>query len=620
MNTPMNLLNFLSRKTIIVCCSWLAIGLAHAAAVVPSQTPLANIDRALANVVLTISAEFPTADTSSYGAVGSLGNPDTTVYDSTKTYYGYFNSDMCYTYVTITPVTDTNTYFQQTPCVSGITPKGNFLNWASMGVLDQFRQTMTGGLRLVDTVGTTILQRAYFDTLPGGGSPSYPGVSEAGVNAGNINAPNRVATTTDAGNLGKTDGTAQAGVQFMYKISGMGDKMLVKSGSTMSWGTSTAPQRALQDCPTLSTTMGGAVPATPMCYHIRVKVCESGKLETNCIPYGVNYKPEGLMQAYNQNMRFSAFGYLSDYTQTQNQQGGVLRARMKSVGPTYADPVNVANPNPNKEWDSTTGVFIVNPDTVDATASTVLAGFTVTNSGVLNYLNKFGQPSNYPAGFSTLGYAYKYYDPFAEIYYDSLRYLRGLPASTQSMANAVSTKKSNFDGFPAIKYKGIGFDTDPVVNACQQNFIIAVGDKNNQGCDSRFGAAPGAPNGSCSSGSAPSDDTINYGNALWDVTSSKGLGSYPVSTYDTLASGVKWLGNLAFWAHTNDIRPDRSSQRTTGTIQDVTTFVVDVMENHNYDGTIKTQLWMAAKYGGFDKKLTDQSESVPATIPPTYPN
>ena len=42
-------------------------------------------------------------------------------------------------------------------------------------------------------------------------------------------------------------------------------------------------------------------------------------LESNCVQYGSNYKPEGLLQQYSNKIRFSAFGYL-------NQGGDVRRA------------------------------------------------------------------------------------------------------------------------------------------------------------------------------------------------------------------------------------------------------------------------------------------------------
>ncbi len=43
------------------------------------------------------------------------------------------------------------------------------------------------------------------------------------------------------------------------------------------------------------------------------------------------------------------------------------------------------------EWDSTTGVLVQNPDTADATATTAAVGQTIADSGVINYLNKFGE-------------------------------------------------------------------------------------------------------------------------------------------------------------------------------------------------------------------------------------
>jgi type IV pilus assembly protein PilY1 len=294
------------------------------------------------------------------------------------------------------------------------------------------------------------------------------------------------------------------------------------------------------------------------------------------------------MQAYNQNMRFAAFGYLADYSKTQDQQGGVLRARMKSVGPTQADPISIATVNPNKEWDATTGVYVVSPDPADVAACPV----AVSNSGVMNYLNKFGQAAD-PA----TGYAYKYFDPMAELYYDSVRYLKGLSYSTFSYTNAVAAKPKLFDGFPAIKFAGKGTADDPVISSCQQNFIIAIGDKNNQPCDTRV------PTGAvCANGSLPLGDAANYGAA----------------NTEALTSGGKWMGNIAYWAHTNDIRPDLAPNRPTGVIQDITTFIVDVMEDHNYDGTVKTQLWMAAKYGGFDKTLTDQTSAATRNDPNSF--
>lgn len=596
MNTSSSSYSTLSKLVAITLVTLCLFEIANAAAPVPSNTPLQNIDRALSNVVLTLSAEFPTADTASYGVTGY-----SPTYIAASTYYGYFDPTKCYSYNT------TTTYFSQTTCTA-TTPKGNFLNWASMTNIDQFRQTMTGGSRFIDTQTLTVLQRSFMDTLPGN-------ITDTGVNSSNINAPNRVATTVDAGNLG-AGASAQSG-QYIYKIAGMGNKILVQSGNTVTFmgGTTNATklaQMANQDCATLKATYktGNSNNDPPWtCYHVRVKVCESAaNHETYCTQYGSNYKPEGLMQTYNQNMRFAAFGYQADYSKVPDQQGGVLRARMKSVGPTLADPINISSPNAGGEWDAATGIFITNPDTADAAASSTLSGITIDNSGVMNYLNKFGNAAN-----SSTGYAYKYYDPMAELYYDSLRYLRGIPASSQSLTNADSSHPQVFDGFPIINFQGLGTAHDPVTSACQQNFIIALGDKNNQSCDTRV---PGGA--ACSGGSLPSGDSTNFATPANTVLALSGPGSSPANTADAQYSGSKWMAGLAYWAHTNDIRPDRAAQRRSGKIQDVTTFMVDVMEDGNYGGAVKTQLWMTAKYGGFDKTMTDQTSNATRNNPNTF--
>ncbi len=109
------------------------------------------------------------------------------------------------------------------------------------------------------------------------------------------------------------------------------------------------------------------------------------------------------MQKYATKLRFGVMSYLND--NSSGRDGGVLRAQMKFVGPYLADGTT---DNPAKEWDATTGVFVTNPDTSDATNS------SVTDSGAANYLNKFG----------SLSHTYKTYDNVSELYYSAIRYFK----------------------------------------------------------------------------------------------------------------------------------------------------------------------------------------------------
>ena len=65
-------------------------------------------------------------------------------------------------------------------------------------------------------------------------------------------------------------------------------------------------------------------------------------------------------------------------------------------------------PNTNPEWSPTTGVMFANPDPADAAVD------GVANSGLINYLNKFGYFTGYKGN-----------DPVSELYYAAQLYMRG---------------------------------------------------------------------------------------------------------------------------------------------------------------------------------------------------
>jgi type IV pilus assembly protein PilY1 len=129
------------------------------------------------------------------------------------------------------------------------------------------------------------------------------------------------------------------------------------------------------------------------------------------------------------------------------------------------------------------GTFVVNPDTDDATSS------SVTNSGVINYVNKFGDANGY-----------KTYDPAAELYYAALRYYRKLGNYSAFTSGLTTAMKDNF---PVIT----DWD-DPMINACQKNFIIYIGDTNTHG-DVDLPGTSWPVGGNQTSVTAPSDDAAS---------------------------------------------------------------------------------------------------------------
>lgn len=84
-----------------------------------------------------------------------------TTYTDSFTYYGYFNSDFCYSYSggVFSPNGAVDTGTHQCTGAAGDW-SGNFLNWTAMTRMDVVRKVLYGGLRSTDTTSETILQRA----------------------------------------------------------------------------------------------------------------------------------------------------------------------------------------------------------------------------------------------------------------------------------------------------------------------------------------------------------------------------------------------------------------------------------------------------------------------------
>ncbi len=299
----------------------------------------------------------------------------------------------------------------------------------------------------------------------------------------------------------------------------------------------------------------------------------------------VYYKPQGLIQEYSNSIRFGAMGYLNHSGQSRN--GGVIRAQIKSVGATLIGEGGGANPG--REWGGN-GILVKNPDTADAAAS------AVTQSGVINYLNKFGYDSGYKGN-----------DPVGELYYAAQRYFRNMSVPTDYYSGLTTDYK---DGFPVIT----NF-RDPIIQSCQKNFILGIGDIYTH-CD---GNLPGASTntkgasystGTCGSNFPTDNSDVNVENLWNSIVSMEGGNS---SWTGGSTQGTAFMAGLAWWANTNDIRPDLPD---TPNKQTISTYWVDVLENNNGGSGIgaKSQYWLATKYGGFRQELLSNGSTNPNTL------
>jgi len=507
------------------------------------------------NLALTLSVEYPTAV-----SVAHISS-----YTSNSTYLGYFDPNKCYLY-NYDPTTETNRYFYPAGaaasrvCTGADDSKwsGNFLNWATTQTIDPFRWALTGGYRVTDTTTTTIIEKAW-----------------ASGQGGTGNFPDQ--TVSSGGDVQKATPFNKS--SFKMRIQGLGNKMRFTFNGD-------------PESPTVITYDPTATLDDLTVYElsVRVKVCDpstsAGGLEANCKQYGSNYKPEGLLQQYSDRMRYSAFGYLND--SNIQRDGGVLRARQKFIAPTQPVPGRPAITNSKREWDPSTGVFVTNPDTTDASDTGTLFGVAVNNSGVMNYLNKFGASGSY-----------KTYDPVSELYYAAVRYLKAqgnvaawtnIPAGTSNVTTA-----SWVDGFPVITT----WD-DPIQYSCQRNFILGIGDVNTHADANVPGIGTPTGNESTKPSEVVADTTVDAVVATNKVGSLEGLGSSlgTIDTYNGCCNNnTALIAGLAYDSHTKDIRPDDSTKPNTLGMQTIDTYWLDVLEFSTYKNN--NQYYLAAKYGGF---------------------
>lgn len=573
-----------------------------------SDIPVGSASNVPANLMLSLSVEFPTGTVAAY--------KDASSYSSSSVYLGYFDNTKCYDYYT-----DTNNnnaaYFvpfgaisSSGSCIDSNSKShwsGNMLNWATMTALDEFRQSLTGGNRALpspgtpangDTTSLTVLLRSNLNGQSTSGNFTDKSVGKS-VN---------VAASTVIGDSAFNSTTAT----IHFRSYGQGSQFLVSTSSSF------------------PATGSGTTTKT---FNAAVQVCASTMLESNCnsahktTDYpnaGVYNKPEGLIQQNYQRIRVGAAGY--EFSSGNRPANGAVRALIRDNGPdTYNGngarnyyPCSSSNKNPNSEWDCATGIFSTNSE--PSTTGLAPGGGNPTSSGAIQYLNTFG----YASGYET-------YDTIGDLYWASLAYLMNVPLDS-SYTTGLSSSNSLDVNFPV--YTGTSLN-DPLQYTCQANSIVTIGDAHTW-YDTRV-PSTGTPNaGSGMDALSPVNgaDAGAYATLLGNLPLVEGTTQTMASLF---GSGTS-LGNmnepngtsdstynmagLAYFAHTQDIRPAITLNGTTTDKlpgkQTVDTYTVDVLEPGSYDGTSGKEIfnpggfntgggaagpnmyWLAAKYGGFN--------------------
>ncbi|MBP3195168.1 MAG: hypothetical protein J6M05_05835 [Cardiobacteriaceae bacterium] len=576
-------------------------------------------------VVLAVSVEYPTAG-AAYSSTNSLSKEALK-----EPFQGYFDSNACYEYVqTIEhgeaggwsskkyqadgsfaefgdgyfkysrPAATQNGYVGL--CNGEYEWSGNAMNFLTMSALDIFRQTLTGGNR-AKGVGSAINNYTEADTE----SATYLRRAMQWSSEQNTNkflaSRNQVMETFR--NRG-FDASIASDKELLDQLlpHSVSEKMQETGKNVTFTAEGTGFHLRLQgaedvEIPNTAVSSTGVKEKSAKWFNVVVEYQKDGKKDV---------KPTGILQEKaSKGMRVSAMGYMTgkddgdEPADGDKVDGGVLRAKMKNVGGygKYGD---------NAEWDDK-GRFLTNPDGASG----------VSNSGVINYLNKFGDAAPYDAK-----------DPVAELYYTAVRYLRNgawkndaeepiargeLPYDIPSTITPTMQ-----DNFPI--YQTWEDPLNPKGNlkhgACFVPTIITIGDSNTW-------ADGNLPNFTADGGRSTVTDNVASGTD--GKTSYQEIAEFQGSVFPWTQTGgamgtgrspIYGMAGMAYWVHTNDVRPDISA--LSGEKMFINNFFIDVLED-NYtkiwtgsgdkggiyeknaagDGTkIANPYYLAGKFGGFE--------------------
>ncbi len=560
------------------------------------------------NVMIMLSVETPMQG-DAYPDLTCTGNPASTSYgcnnnasnvgglyvsnnfNTNTVYSGYFNPNKCYEY----SGTGTSGMFAPYSNATnrqcdGTKFSGNFLNFATTMALDSFRIAFTGGNRDVDV---------------GGASPS---------------------TVLLGGRQTLGKGHSWFPIKRIDKAgsyipgAGTGTRYIVRHANGFSVCSNTNCAVAESGSGETRFPIGGGSNVSGA-YNLRVKVCDPSKgLDPSC--NSSTLKPEGILQKYQDQMRFGLISYAMKSNQDSTRDGGVIRANMKWIQPTipysakYYNSTGVLTScvtsggctNPEAELNED-GTFIANPDNA-----------TGGKSGLFTYMNKFG----YNSGYKSL-------DPVGEMYYEVVRYFKNLRPSTDNYCNGIGSAD---DGFPAYcdfnawskSSHPFGW-RDPFIYPCSQSAVVVIGDANpwldkripgtaftgNYGGDYNDYGVPSNADTSINvlewtnkvgddEGLTPGD--LNVG-CVFNGTACSNFDTYTAKhvtqlgrVVGTAPSGGKensyYIAGLAYYAHMTDLRSDIEGKNT------LTSYFIDTQEPNNSMLVGKmNMLYLAAKFGGF---------------------
>lgn len=430
------------------------------------------------------------------GKLGGDAAIDITYKDNID-YVGYFDTKKCYDFSGSGGFNGSGRF---NPAVAGTgtyghycTAKwsGNFLNWSTMARIDIIRKVLYGGKRVVDDAGTSITPMSGNNGLTVLGRTITPRDAHAWAKP---YAGSDLSSLVPTAALGIVSGAVTICNTNSASTETVGHMMVLDGNWPDADSTETT------QCVKTSNAAAGNFSAAELkvTYPVRVKVCDwTVGLESNCDTYyddnptptnTYTYKPQGLLQRMAANSNGSAgtkddtatmrFGLISG-SYERNFSGGVLRSKATDL---YGQEIN-----------KRTGQILSTSKVIKSIDMFRVVGY---NFGSSNYsVGGNDGTCSVDGANPTEGNCKSWGEPFAEMYYEAIRYFRGLAGSGNATTQFYKTSGSGPDNsitsyaigdgtfaantFPIESNNGYGdpyTGTPPICEYCAKPFVLMFGD------------------------------------------------------------------------------------------------------------------------------------------------
>ena len=477
-------------------------------------------------------------------------------------YYGYFDSNLCYSY------NDTNNYFQASDNATNKTCSsnwsGDFLNYLTMTRIDLIRRALYGGKRSTDSAGETILERSHI--------PRDAHSWAKGFDSSDIDISLYSPYTKPSSN------TVQLFANVSFSETGA-PKLLIKTDQiTEAESKANKANKAVADWASKENPVLSDEGKEKIELIVRVKVCTQpdgeSLNESWCKQYNgstTNTKPVGVLHSSAENSAMEIGLITGSYD--QNLSGGVLRRNSQP----FSNEIN------------TDGTFKAEGIAFNLNKLQTIK-LDKRENGQYFYDSDCGFITD---GSITDGKCVNWGNPIGEMVYESLRYFAGEKAATSTF----TTNDTNDAGLGLTKpnwQDPFKQDGTGAIRQCIKPFNLIVSELNPSFDSDQVPGSAFAATGTFGAGLTGAD-AQDDGNAIstlagnisnhyiGEVQGATGEDSESVNT--PTAKSVSGLGDIrglapnhptkqgsyssaaaAYWARTHDIRSDQIGIQTVETL------------------------------------------------------